>query len=76
MFEQVVMMLIYICLFVAVIFLVLWVLGQIGVPLPAQVIKIMWVIVGLIVLLMLARVFLPGLAAGKLAAIMWPLLGS
>ncbi len=45
--------LIYICFFVAIVFLVLWVLGQIGVPLPGQVIKVLWVIVGLLCFLWL-----------------------
>ena len=55
MFESIVMLLIYICLAVAVGFLIIWVLGQIGVPLPAQVIKILWVIVALVAILLLYR---------------------
>jgi hypothetical protein len=66
MFESIIMLLIYICLAVAVGFLIIWVLGQIGVPLPAQVIKIMWVIVALICILLLWRVLGPSLSGGHL----------
>ncbi len=59
MFESLVMLLIYICLVVGGAFLVIWVLGQIGVPLPAQVIKIGWVIVALIVILLLYKMMAP-----------------
>ncbi len=52
--------LISICIFVAVVWLVIWVLGQIGVPLPGQVIKILWVIVGLLCFLWLYHVFTGG----------------
>lgn len=51
--DAIVSFLITICIIAAVFYLVLWVLGQIGVPLPAQVIKIIWVIFGLLVLLAL-----------------------
>lgn len=59
MFENVVMLLIYICLVVGACWLVIWVLGQLGVELPAQVIKIFWVIVVLIVILLLYRMLAP-----------------
>ncbi len=49
--------LITICIIAAVFYLVIWVLGQIGVPLPGQVIKILWVIFALIVLLALYHMF-------------------
>lgn len=55
MVESILLLLIYICLVVAVCWLVIWVLGQLGVPLPAQVIKIFWVIVALIILLLVWR---------------------
>lgn len=57
MIENVILLLIYICLVVGVCWLVIWVLGQLGVPLPAQVVNIFWVIVVLIVLLLLWRTF-------------------
>jgi hypothetical protein len=47
-------------------FLVIWVLGQIGVPLPAQVIKIFWVIVALIIILLLYRMIGPAISSGHL----------
>lgn len=53
MIDSVIYALIAICIIVAVVYLVIWVLQQLGVPLPGQVIKIMWVIVGLLCLLML-----------------------
>ncbi len=65
-FESIILLLIYICLAVAVGFLIIWVLGQIGIPLPAQVIKILWVVVALICILMLWRVLGPGLSSGHL----------
>lgn len=66
MFESVIMLLIYICLVVGACWLVIWVLGQLGVALPPQVIKIFWVIVVLIVILLLYRMLAPALGGGKL----------
>ncbi len=60
------MLLIYICLVVAACWLVIWVLGQIGVPLPGQVIKILWVIVGLICLLLFWQLIGPAISSGRL----------
>lgn len=59
MVESIIMLLIYICLVVGVCWLVIWVLGQLGVALPPQVIKIFWVIVVLIVILLLYRMLAP-----------------
>ena len=53
MIESIIWLLIYICLVVGVAWLVLWVLGQIGVALPAQVVKVFWVICVLFILLLL-----------------------
>lgn len=64
MFESVIMLLIWICVVVGVGFLIIWVLGQIGVPLPAQVIRIGWVIVALICILLFWRMLGP--AIGRL----------
>ncbi len=66
MFESIITLLIYICLVVAVCWLVIWVLGELGVALPAQVIKIFWVIVVLIVILLLFRTLAPMLG-GRLS---------
>lgn len=64
MVEAVITLLIYICLVVGVVWLVIWVLGQIGVPLPAQVIKIVWVIAVLIIILLLWQRLGPMLKLG------------
>jgi hypothetical protein len=66
MFESIIMLLIYICLVVGGAFLVIWVLGQLGVPLPAQVIKVFWIIVALIIILLLYRMVGPALSSGHL----------
>lgn len=60
MVEALITMLIYICILALVVYLVIWVLGQIGVALPPQVIKILWIIVALVVLLMLVRLVIGG----------------
>jgi hypothetical protein len=60
MLEAVIGLLIYVCILVLVIYLVIWVLEQIGVALPPQVVKILWIIVALIVLLLLVRLVLGG----------------
>jgi len=59
MFEAIIMLLIYICVAALVVYVVLWVLGTCGVQLPAQVVKIIWVIFALIVLLLMVRALLP-----------------
>jgi hypothetical protein len=61
MVESVILLLIYICLVAAVVWLVIWVLGQIGLQLPEMVIKIIWVIAVLIILLLLWRMLGPAL---------------
>lgn len=66
MIEGLITLLIYVCVLALVIYLVIWVLQSIGVPLPAMVIKIMWIIVALVVLLLILRLVLPGLGQGKL----------
>ena len=60
MLEAIISLLIYVCLLALVIYVVIWVLGQIGIALPPQVVKILWVIVALVVLLMLVRLVLGG----------------
>ena len=66
MIESIILFLIYLCLIVAVFWLVLWVLGQLGVPIPAQVVKIGWVIVALVCILILYRLLLAPLIGGHL----------
>jgi len=59
MVESVIMLLIYICLVVGLVWLIIWVLGQIGVPLPDMVIKVAWVIAVLIIILLIYRMLAP-----------------
>jgi hypothetical protein len=66
MIEHLIMLLIYIALVVGAAYLVLWVLGQLGVPLPPNVIKVFWVIVVLIVILLLYRMIGPAISTGRL----------
>jgi hypothetical protein len=47
-------------------YLIIWVLGEIGLSLPAQVIKILWVIVALIALLLIVQALLGGGGLPKL----------
>ena len=57
---------IYACVLALVVYLIIYVLGIIGVPLPPKVIQILWVIVMLVVLLMVLRLVLPGIEHGRL----------
>ena len=66
MFESLIMLLISICFVVGACYLVIWVLSQLGVSLPAQVIKIFWVIVVLIVILLLYRFLSPFIHGGRI----------
>lgn len=60
MIESVITLLIYVCVLALVVYLVIWVLGQIGIALPPQVVKIVWVIVALVVLLLIVRLLIGG----------------
>jgi hypothetical protein len=53
MVDAVIYALITICVLVLVVYLIVWVLGQIGVPIPANVMKVIWVIVALLCILVL-----------------------
>lgn len=66
MFESVIMLLIQICFVVALVYIVIWVLGILGVQLPPKVVQIFWVIVVLIVILLLYRMVGPMLQSGHL----------
>jgi|KBSSwiStaDraftv2_1062776.scaffolds.fasta_scaffold187960_5 hypothetical protein len=59
--EAIVMGLIYLCLIVIAIYLVIWVLGQLGISIPDNIMKVLWVIVVLIAVLVLVRTVLPGM---------------
>jgi len=61
MVESVILLLIYIAVVVGLVWLVIWVLEQLGVALPAPVVKVLWVIAVLIILLLLWRVVGHGL---------------
>lgn len=61
MLESVIVFLIYVCVLALVIYLVIYVLRDvIGVPIPAKVIQILWVIVALLVILWLVQLVLGG----------------
>jgi hypothetical protein len=57
MVESVIMMLIYLCLLVGVIYLVIFVLGRLGIEIPPPIMNIIWVIVLLVALLILWQTF-------------------
>jgi len=61
--EAVIRALLYLCCIALAFFLVLWVLGSIGVVLPIMVVQILKVMFVLIAILVLVRLFWP-LAAG------------
>lgn len=67
MLESIIMFLIYVCVVAIVIYLVLWVLRDVlGLPLPAKVIQILWVVFALICILFLLRLILPGMGGKRL----------
>lgn len=61
MLETIIVMLIYLALLALAVYLVLWVLGEIGLTIPPQVLKIVWVVVILVAVLIIVRTVLPGL---------------
>lgn len=64
MIESVITMLIYLCLLAIAVYLIQWVLGQLGIVIPENIMKILWVIVVLVALLMIVRTFLPAMRVG------------
>ena len=67
MLASVITFLIYVCVLALVIYLIIWVLRDVlGLPIPAKVIQILWVIVALIVILWLVQMVLPGVSGGGL----------
>jgi len=68
MIENIILLLIYICLLAVAVYLIIWVLGIVGVNLPPKVVQILWVIVALIALLLIVRVILGagGLKLGQM----------
>lgn len=61
MVESVIMALIYLCLLAICVYLVIWVLEQLGLAIPPQVMKILWVLVILVALLVIIRTVLPSM---------------
>jgi hypothetical protein len=61
MLESVIYALIYLAILVLVVHVVLWALGQMGISLPPNVVKIVWLIVALVALLVFVQAVLPGL---------------
>jgi hypothetical protein len=62
MIEAVIIALIYICVAAAIIYLIFYVLSAVvGWQIPAQIVKIVWIIFALLALLWLLRAVLPGL---------------
>lgn len=67
MLASVIMFLIWCCVAALVIYLVLYVLVDvIGIPVPAKVIQILWVIFALVVILFLVQTVVPGLSFPRL----------
>jgi len=62
--ENIIYLLIYIALVVGLIYLILWVLEQLGIGLPPMVVKVLWVIVVLIVILLCWRALSPFIGGG------------
>lgn len=58
-FERVIRALLYLCVIALCFFLILWVLGQLGIALPVMVITILKVMFVLIAILILVRLFWP-----------------
>ena len=64
MLASVVTFLIYLCILAIVIYLIIWVVQDvIGLPIPAKVIQLLWVIVALVAILWLVQMVLPGVGA-------------
>ncbi len=66
MVENVVILLIYIALLVGLVYLAVWVIEKLGVPIPPMLMNIVWIIVVLIVILLCWRALSPFIAGGGL----------
>ncbi len=64
MVENVIILLIYIALLVGLVYLAVWVMGKLGIPIPAMLMNIVWIIVVLIVLLLCWRALSPFIGGG------------
>jgi hypothetical protein len=61
MIEAVIYGLIYLALLVLAVYIVLWVVGELGITLPPQVVKIIWVVVVLVALLIIVQTVVPSM---------------
>lgn len=61
MIEAVISGLIYLCLLVICVYLIQYVLSALGIAIPENIMKIIWVIVVLVAILILVRTILPGM---------------
>lgn len=62
MLAAVITFLIYVCFLALAIYLIIWVVRDIiGLPIPAKVIQILWVIIALVVILWFVQMVMPGL---------------
>jgi hypothetical protein len=55
--------LIMVCCVVLAVWLVIWVLGELGLALPAMVVKILWLIAVLLIILFLVRTLWPAVSS-------------
>jgi hypothetical protein len=64
MIESIIWFLIYVLIIAGLLYLVFWVITTVaGVPIPAKIIQIVWVIFALIVVLLLIKMFIPYLGS-------------
>ena len=61
MIEGVLVFLIQLAILCLLVYIVLFVLQALGIPLPGRVVQIIWIIVALVALLMLLRFVVPGI---------------
>jgi len=66
MIEAVIRALIAICVVALAVFLIIWVLGALGLALPAMVVKILYIIAALIAVLILWRILSPVIGGGQI----------
>jgi hypothetical protein len=60
MLESIIWFLIWVLVVAGILYLMFWVITTVaGIPIPAKIIQIVWVIFALIVILLLVRMFLP-----------------
>jgi drug/metabolite transporter (DMT)-like permease len=61
-FERIVRALIYVCFIAAAYYLIIWVVGQLGIALPAMVMHILAIILVLFAILILVRLLAPAIS--------------